>query len=369
MKRARIISVMPATINRIGASAIATGVGGVVAGAFSNSSLTAGIVGSIGGGMIMGGVAVCAELGTDTDPVMIPIPWPVPMPTVAVVEPHREPAAYPPAAGQCFVCGIIDPDREKSLGTATHPECVEWLGDWKPPVPQFERNRRPIIMPSAPGGITTAEFANNLRTAMGTTKQNTQYVFTCKCPDCENHWWFLRTAASGHPKDCRCTACEGVHDARTRYGPHHRNCGCHKCVKLAPAPVESTADAVRRNAHLCTVLCAQETHGDGQHDLCKCSTCVNNRGDSPTEQEIRAAYDDLNARYKTPVMHRNGHMSYRDMPPAQTLGYTAYPEHFELFEGVCVACKLIADYHARPRFVSKLPPFEPDPDLTRRYKE
>lgn len=361
MKRARIISVMPATINRIGVSAIATGVGGVVVGAFSNSSLTAGIVGSIGGGMIMGGIAVCAELGTDTDPVMIPIPWPVPMPTVAVVEPPRQPAAYPPAPGQCFVCGIIDPDREKSLGTADHPECVEWLGDWKPPTPEIPQYRHPIILPSR-SGTTMAEFANNLRGIMGPAK----------------------------PK---------------------------------PTPVETTADAVRRNGHMCTVLCAHETHGDGPHDLCKCSTCVNNRGDSPTDREIREAYDDLNARYannntrygypghtdradctcavckladdyaklnadvdsmpsmivpgrlrqslrtSTPIMDRNGHLSYRDMPPSHVLGYTAYPKHFELFEGVCVACKLIAEYHARPQWISKLPPFEPDPDLTRRYKE
>lgn len=383
MKRVRIIHIAPDVINRIGFSLISSGAVATVSGSFASDLGLA----LIGAGTISIGAGVCGALGTGTEPVMVQIPWPIPMPTVTATEPRREPAAYPPAPGQCFVCGIIDPEREKSLGTANHPECVEWLGDWKPPVPHFEgRNRHPIILPSR-SGITMGEFVDNLRVAMGGSGRREQFVFTCKCPNCENHWSSLRYATTGHPKDCRCTACDGVHDARTQVGPHHRNCACSKCVKPAPAPVQTTADAVRRGNHMCTVLCAHETHGDGPHDLCKCATCVSNRGDIPTDQEIRAAYDDLNARYRAdvdslppmiipgpsrtsaPIMDRNGHLSYRDMPPAQTLGYTAYPEHFELFEGVCVACKLIADYHARPKWISKLPPFEPDPDLTRRYKE
>lgn len=406
MKRVRIIHIAPDVINRIGFSLISSGAVATVSGSFASDLGLA----LIGAGTISIGAGVCGALGTGTEPVMVQIPWPIPMPTVTATEPRREPAAYPPAPGQCFVCGIIDPEREKSLGTANHPECVEWLGDWKPPVPHFEgRNRHPIILPSR-SGITMGEFADNLRVAMGGSGRREQFVFTCKCPNCENHWSSLRYATTGHPKDCRCTACDGVHDARTQVGPHHRNCACSKCVKPASTPVQTTADAVRRGNHMCTVLCAHETHGDGPHDLCKCSTCVNNRGDSHTDQEIRAAYDDLNARYggtsfpghvdrvgctcavckmaadyaaykadvdslppmivpgrlrqslrtSTPIMDRNGHLSYRDMPPAQTLGYTTYPEHFELFEGVCVACKLIADYHARPQWLSKNPP---DPGL------
>lgn len=282
------------------------------------------------------------------DPISIPVPWITPPPATTAT-PRREPSAYPPSPGQCFVCGMIDPEREQSLGTANHPECVEWLGDWKPPVPHFEgRNRHLIILPSR-SGITMAEFANNLRGAMGPTKST---------------------------------------------------------------PVESTADAVRRNNHMCTVLCAHETHGDGPHDLCKCSTCVNNRGDIPTEQEIREAYDNINARYGgtsfpghvdrvgctcavckmaadyaahikkdaeslLPIVapgrlrqSLDGHTPYpADMPPSQFLGYTAYPKHGYYIRSVCQACKLIADYTARPQWISKLPPFEPDPDLTKRIKE
>lgn len=40
----------------------------------------------------------------------------------------RQPAVWPPEPGRCFICGMYD--------TADHPECQEWLGDWKPTLAQ-----------------------------------------------------------------------------------------------------------------------------------------------------------------------------------------------------------------------------------------
>lgn len=323
-----------------------------------------------------------------TDPIGIPVPWTRP---VAVIEPpRRQPSAYPPEPDQCYVCGMHDPQRVEAFGTATHPECEEWLGDWKPPAPSVPPNRHPIILPSS--GTTMAQVAANIEAAFRPLAiPGYQYTFTCKCPVCENHWFKLRSAANGHPQDCRCTYCEAVRDARTHTGDHHRNCMCAGglyCARIGPQPKPFVVDG-----HL-------TYPGDY------------------TEQEIRDAYDDLNARYtgrgypghedrvgctcdvcklaadyaaykadvdSLPPMiipggvrqapapgarkSLDGHFMYATLPPPHVLGFTEYPAHGDLRNGICQACKLIADYHAQPKRVIGLPPFVPDPRLTKRVRE
>jgi hypothetical protein len=318
--------------------------------------------------------------------ITVPIPWTAQ--PAAIEPPRRQPIAYPPKPGQCFVCGIIDPEREASLGTANHPECVEWLGDWKPPAPPPATNR--VSVPYT--GITTQEAYAAMRDISNAlaapTKQG--YVFTCKCPDCVARWSFLRSCTNGHPTDCGCTACNSVRDARTAIGDHHRNCMCggglycarsrrqkpfavdghltyggdYSDAEIQAAYDELNARYARNNIKI-EAWYPYPDHTDSAD--CRCAVCsmVNDYA-----EEIKAKPPIIlpATPHHTPVMGLDGHLEFRGMPHPHVLGYTHYPDHFELFEGRCVACQLITDYFAQPQQI-KLPPFEPDPKLTKRIKE
>lgn len=59
-----------------------------------------------------------------------------PLPALTIVKhvAQRTPLAFPPEPGQCYVCGLPNPDYKEVFGTDTHAACEEWLGPWKPPI-------------------------------------------------------------------------------------------------------------------------------------------------------------------------------------------------------------------------------------------
>lgn len=163
-----------------------------------------------------GGKPFTFTIGTDPEP-----------------EPRRLPAAWPPAPDQCFICGCYDPQRAATFGDATHPDCRDWLGDWKPPVPhlgttmsQFEKafraaQSRPAII--VPPTTTPSGYILPAR------DKDFAYSWTCLCPVCFNHRDTMRSTRNDHPVMCLCSSCEALRVAKNQRGPHHRNCDCTVC--------------------------------------------------------------------------------------------------------------------------------------------
>ena len=200
-------------------------------------------------------------------------------------EPGRLPAAWPPEPGQCFICGCYDPQREAAFGDATHPDCRDWLGDWKPSGFITGGQARTLIPPWS--GITMSQAVQALQasqdkriilpsrsapvhgkwiTVMGrpdvkipctcggkhyedeydTAAQRAHpsvvkgvladftYSWTCLCPVCFNHRSNLRIARRDHPNMCFCGSCEALSLAKDQRGPHHRNCTCTACYLNNP---------------------------------------------------------------------------------------------------------------------------------------
>lgn len=90
-------------------------------------AITAGGIGMMGVAVVT--AAVMEGLGATPATAIITIG----KTATAIQPPPRLPLAFPPQAGQCYVCGVIDPGRKDVLGDDTHWSCIEWLGDWKMP--------------------------------------------------------------------------------------------------------------------------------------------------------------------------------------------------------------------------------------------
>lgn len=179
--------------------------------------------------------------------------------------PGREPAAWPPKAGQCFICGVFDPDLMKVFGDDAHPACREWLGDWKPDgfltgdevrilvsgqpkawvtVPYFEEGK-PFTYVTVVEAVKKLE--EDYQRAVGRADPRVvkgviddkvarplaipdfEYSRTCKCPICDNYFSGLRIWSGGHPRPCYCSGCTKLAESLGLNGPHHRNCYCHNC--------------------------------------------------------------------------------------------------------------------------------------------
>lgn len=191
-------------------------------------------------------------------PMHVPIPWRTPRAVAIEPAPEpRTPRAWPPADGQCFICGGFDEERQRVFGNATHPTCKEWLGDWKPSgfvtgdqvralSDRPSRIRHSKWITATTGyrvdrilctcGDPDAHFDNDEPPPNPLALPNFQYAFTCKCPVCENHRVQLRGAVFGHPKMCLCSGCEHARTDHEHDGPHHRNCLCHGGLYCAQNP-------------------------------------------------------------------------------------------------------------------------------------
>lgn len=199
------------------------------------------------------------------EPAHIPIPWTGNARRAVPVEPpkpSREPRMWPPQPGYCYICGIHDPEREQTLGDATHPECKEWLGDWKPQGFVTGDQVRILTSPPAPGYTEAMGWDMSMLDSrigqidkrMGKLRQSIreadarlvdmskplplaipgfQYSWTCRCPVCTTYIYNLGSYINGHPRNCECTNCLIVQaklaKLKTKNGPHHRNCVCTSC--------------------------------------------------------------------------------------------------------------------------------------------